>query len=224
MGFQFFSERGEMIQDFPSNSVNAPRAEEKRVEKVIVGDVITRKPALGKRFYHTFFGGDAQGVVGYVLMDVLVPAVRDIIVDVAQTAVERLVFGEGRAPSRRNQSYRPGGSSSHGSYVSYNRYAAPSSPFRREEPTREISRRARATHDFDEIVLATRAEAQEVINRLFDLVSQYEQATVAELMELVGLTPQHTDYSYGWTDIRGAGITRVRDGYLLDLPRAIPLK
>ena len=214
-----------MIEDFPSNSINAPRAEEKRVEKAVVGEVITRKPTVGKRFYHTFFGGDAQGVVGYVLMDVLVPAVRDIIVDMVQTGVERMVFGDGRAPSRRNNSYRPGGSSSQGSYVSYNRYAAPSSPFaRREEPPRDMSRRARATHDFDEIILATRAEAQEVINRLFDLVSQYDQATVAELMQLVGISPQHTDYSYGWTDIRGAGITRVRDGYLLDLPRAIPLK
>lgn len=224
MGFQFFLERGEMVEEFPSNSVNTPKVQEKRVEKAVVGEVITRKPTLGKRFYHTFFGGDAQGVVGYVMMDVLVPAIRDIIVDMVQTGVERMVFGEGKAPGRRNSSYRPGGTTSYGSYTSYNRYSTPSSFGSRREEPREMSKRARATHDFDEIILATRAEAQEVIDRLFDLVSQYEQATVAELFELVGISAKYTDHKYGWTDVRGAGITRVRDGYLLDLPRAELLK
>jgi hypothetical protein len=55
-------------------------------------------------------------------------------------------------------------------------------------------------------------------------VSQYEQATVNDLYELVGVSGNFTDENYGWTDIRGAGITRIRGGYLLDLPKAELLK
>ena len=91
-------------------------------------------------------------------------------------------------------------------------------------PQRVMSRQARSRHDFDEIVLETRAEAEEVIDRLFDLVSRYESATVADLYELVGLPSSHTDHKWGWTDVRGAGATRTRDGYLLDLPEPRPFE
>ena len=81
-----------------------------------------------------------------------------------------------------------------------------------------MSRQSRARHNFDEIVLDERVEAEEVIDRLFDLVSRYEAATVADLYELVGLSSTHTDNKWGWIDLTGAGVTRVRGGYLLDLP------
>lgn len=226
MVFQFFLMKRGNVEEFPSNSRNRAKAakpekqETKKVEKAVVGEVILRKKPLGKRLFDTFFGGDAQGVVGYVLMDVLVPAVKDVIVDAVSTGIERMIFGESsRAPSRRG-GYRPGGSSG---YVQYNRYSPSHAVHRREEP-REISRRARATHDFDEILLATRAEAQEVLDRLFDLISQYEQATVSDLYELVGVSGNYADENWGWVDIRGTGITRTRAGYLLNLPRPELLK
>jgi hypothetical protein len=71
--------------------------------------------------------------------------------------------------------------------------------------------------------LATRVEAEEVIDRLFDVVSRYETATVADLYEMVGVTGNYTDDKWGWTDLRGASVQRVRNGYLLDLPRPEPL-
>jgi hypothetical protein len=86
-----------------------------------------------------------------------------------------------------------------------------------------MSRRARARHDFDEIVLETRGEADEVIDQLYEIVSRYDSATVADLYELVGLASTHTDNKWGWTDLRGAGVTRVRSGYLLDIPEPRPL-
>jgi len=66
-------------------------------------------------------------------------------------------------------------------------------------------------------------EAEEVIDRMFDLVSRYEVVTVADLYELVGVSGEYTDAKWGWTDLRGAAAMRIRDGYLLDLPRPIYL-
>lgn len=86
-----------------------------------------------------------------------------------------------------------------------------------------MSRRGRSTHDFDEIILATRVEAEEVVDRLFDLVGRYESASVSDLYSLVGISGNFTDEKWGWTDLRGAGVERVRNGYLLDLPRPEPL-
>ena len=212
------------MEEYPANSHKAksvPESENlpKKVEKITVGEVTRRKKPLGRRFLDTFFGGDAKGVLGYVLMDVLVPAAKDMAADAVSQGIERMIFGEARSTSRRTGA-RPGGNNS---YVSYNRYSTGNPIGRREEP-REVSRKARGNHDFDEIILATRVEAEEVIGRLFDLVSQYEMATVADLYELVGVSGNYTDEKWGWTDVRGAGVTRVRSGYLLDLPRPELLK
>lgn len=74
-------------------------------------------------------------------------------------------------------------------------------------------------HDFDEIILATRAEGNEVIRRMDDLIQKYEQVTVSDLYQLVDIAPSFTDEKWGWTDIREARVERTRAGYLLDLPR-----
>ena len=211
------------MEEFPSNARKAKISEEvepKKIEKVTTGEVVTRKMPLGKRLLGTFFGGDAKGVVGHVIAEVLLPAAKDAVADAFSQGIERLIFGEARSTSRRT-GQRPSGSSG---YVSYNRMSSPTSPIagRREEP-RNVSRRARGAHDFDEIILATRVEAEQVIDRLFDLVARYEQATVSDLYELVGVSGNFTDEKWGWTDVRGAGVTRIRNGYLLDLPRPVQL-
>ena len=48
--------------------------------------------------------------------------------------------------------------------------------------------------------------------------------SVMDLYDLVGITGQYTDNKYGWTNLRNAEPVRTRDGYMLKLPRAIPLK
>lgn len=208
--------------ELPSNSHRVkkpiPKDEEKNIAKVVTGPVVKQPKPLGRRFLDTFFGGDAQGVVAYVIKDVLVPAAKDMIADAVSTGIERLIFGEVRSSGRRS-GFR---STSSGGYVSYNRFS--SGTVGRDENPRDISRNARSSHNFDEIILASRAEAQEVISRLFDLVSQYEAATVSDLYELVGVSGNYTDEKWGWTDIRGAGVTRVRNGWLLDLPKPEFLK
>jgi len=220
--------------DFPANShkqakdytakpekVQAPGVEPKKIEKVVEGTVLRRKKPWTRRFLDSFVGGDMQTVRSYIVMEVLLPAAKDTVADVFSQGIERMLYGEARSTSRRT-GHRPGQGVGPG-YVNYSRYTPnPVRPGRRDE-LRSPTHRARATHDFDEIILATRVEAEEVIDRLFDLVSRYEQATVADLYELVGVTGNYTDDKWGWTDLRGAGVTRVRNGYLLDLQRPEPL-
>lgn len=202
--------------EFPSNSHKANEGEtakpqDKKIDSVVTGDVLRRRKPLGKRFAETFIGGDAKSVWGYVMFEVLAPAAKDMFSDAVSQGVDRVLFGESRPGNRRGGRRREG---SPNGYVSYNRFSSNN----REEP-RNVSRRARATHDFDEIILATRVEAEEVIDRLFDVVGKYEVATVSDLYDLVGITSSYTDSKWGWTDIRGAGATRIRNGYLLDLPK-----
>lgn len=216
-----------MATEFPSNSHRSrdpkpkKEVEKKHVEKVVQTEVVRRKTPLGKRFFNTFIGGDAKSVWGFVALDVMVPAAKDMLADAVSQGVERMIFGEARSTGRRT------GRRPNEPYINYNRYSG-SGGRRLQSPSegrgrQELSTRARASHDFDEIILATRVEADEVIDRLFDLVNKYETATVADLYDLVGISGSYTDDKWGWVDLRGAGVTRVRNGYLLDLPKPEPL-
>ena len=82
--------------------------------------------------------------------------------------------------------------------------------------------RGRYGYDYDDIILDTRKEAEEVLDRMDDLIDNYGVVSVADLYDLVGISGNYTDNKYGWTNLRNADVQRVRDGYLLKLPKALP--
>lgn len=216
------------MENFPSNSHRTKPAhteevkpEEKKVTQVVTGEVTRRKKPLGKRLSETFIGGDATSVWSYVAFDVMIPAAKDMIADAFSQGVERMLFGDVRSPSRRGGGSRYGSPAGH---VSYNRFSGSGTRREREETRPRMSPRARASHDFDEIILDTRAEAEEVLERMFDVMNQYQQVTVADLYDLVGVTGNYTDQNWGWQELRGAGVTKAGRGYLLDLPKPESLR
>jgi hypothetical protein len=221
MDFEFFvfKDKEKMeTPEFPPNSESSKKGkpDPKVVTPVVKSGAVRRRKSLRKQFSETFVGGDFRTAVRYVMFDVLLPAARDTIVEAGAQGIEKLIYGDARRSRGATRPYT--GDLGH---IAYNRIATQNS--RMPGPQRVLSRQARARHNFDEIVLDDRAEAEEVIDRLFDLVSRYESASVADLYELVGLSSSHTDHKWGWSDLHGAGVSRIRGGYLLDLPEPEPL-
>lgn len=202
--------------EFPPNNDVSKKSknQEKNIVPVVSSGAVRRRKSLRKQFSETFVAGDFRTAMRYVAFDVLLPAAKDMVVESFTQGIEKLIFGD----SRRRGSVHPQAGPT--GYVSYNRYSMGN---RSSGPSRAISRQARSNHNFDEIVLDNRIEAEDVVDKLFELVSRYESATVADLYELVGLNSTHTDHKWGWADLHGAGVTRVRGGYLLDLPEPEPL-
>lgn len=214
-----------MDSEFPSNSRTTSKAApekvaEKKVEKVTTGNVVKRKKSLGTRLRETFISGaDSKSVLDYVMFDILIPAAKDMVVDATQAGLERKFYGETRSAGRRGYA-RAGGAG----YQAYNRIGA---SVLRNDPraieTRAPSRRARANHDFGEIVLESRVEATNVLDNMFELLSRYDTVTVSDLYDLVDIESRFTDNQWGWDDLRGSDVRRVNGGYLLVLPRPKPI-
>ena len=202
------------MENFPPNSKRA--REREPVQRVTSADAVRRKPSLGKQFARTFFTGDARTTGSYMVEHVVLPGIRDLMFESLYAGLEH-VF----KPTRRRSAPNPYGN------VHYNAYNRMSQHDDRPPmPNRKmLSREARARHNFDEIILASRPDAEEVLDRLYDIISRYEEVSVADLYELTGLTSTHTDKTWGWTDLRGASVGRVRGGgYLLELPDPEPLR
>lgn len=208
-------------KEYPPNSFSSRKApepaEEKNIERVTSSEPIRRKKSLGRKFKEVFFGGDAKSAGRYIIYGVAIPMTKDLIIEAVREGIEKWVRGE--SYRRRSSPYSgPSG------YVQYNRMSPRPDPRDSREQPRPMSARARSRHDFDEIILQSRAEAEEVIERLFDIVGRYDTATVSDLYDLVGVRSSHVDHKWGWSDMRGAGVVRTRDGYLLELPDVQPME
>ena len=83
--------------------------------------------------------------------------------------------------------------------------------------------RTRTGYDYDDIILESYGEAEDVLERMDELIATYQLVSVADFYDLVGVSGNYTDNKYGWTDIRNASVMRVRDGYMIKLPKALPL-
>lgn len=220
------NEKEQLNMVYPSNSRNVrkdqpqpEKVDDKKLHKVVQGKVMKKKKGIGSKLAETFLEDDTKSVASYIFHDVLIPAAKSMISDMVGGGIEMLLFG-GR---RSRTDYGRGGVNRGPSRTSYGSYYRSTNDRDRDRDRRDISSRGRARFDFDEIVLETRGEAEEVLSNLVDLTIDYQQATVADLYELVGITGNFTDNKYGWTDLRGVVPRRVRDGYLLDLPRPQPL-
>lgn len=180
--------------------------EKKKVEKVVRGKVKTKPRSGVSKLADAFISDDASNVKTTLVEDILVPAAKKTISDLIVTGLDIIMYGEPRG--RR--------SSSSSSYVSYRDYS------RRDDDRRRDSSRRGYSHE--DIILESRAEAEEVLTRMDELIETYGTVSIADMYDLIGKSCAYTDNNYGWTNIRNAEPIRVRDGYMLKLPKALPLK
>lgn len=200
------------MEEYKPNSYKSkeePKPTEKKVEKVISGQAHQRKRGSMTKFADVFVAEDMDSVKSYIFMDVLVPAIKKAISDIVTNGIDMLLYGE-------NGSTKSKSTASKVSYRSY--YDQRNND--REQYARAYPRRG---YDFDDVVVETRGEAEEVLTRLDEALATYKTVSIADLYDLVGITAQYTDNKYGWTDIHSAQVVRIRDGYLIKMPRPMPL-
>ena len=188
---------------------------EKKAERVTQGAVTTRKKSLGRRFFDIFIDENVSDVKTYLIYDVLVPAIKENIADLINSAVGMLFFGEAsRRVVRRNN----GNSNSKINYGGY---------FNGGSRTERMPSygRSRIAHNFEDVVFETRADAELVLDGLMDILQEYKQVSVADLYDLAGKSTEFTDNKYGWIELRGARVVgSPTRGYIIDLPRCVALE
>ena len=75
--------------------------------------------------------------------------------------------------------------------------------------------------EYDNLVFDTKKEAEETLNMLYNSISEYDFVSVSDLYDFIGISSKFIDNSFGWSDLSGSRVIRVRDGYKLHLPNAI---
>lgn len=177
----------------------------KKVDKVIKGKAKVRKKGGLAKMRDLFISEDATNIKSYIVLDVLIPAMKKAIHDIVTNGIDMILYDGKGAPQTTKASK-----------ISYRDY------YGRDE--RKYERREHYnTYSYDQITVDTRGEAEEVLDRMIELIQTYGQVSVADFCDLVGVTGQYTDNKYGWDNLRNATVIRVQDGYAFKLPKALPL-
>ena len=195
------------------NNVNEKK---EKLEPIAKGTL--KKETRWTKFKDSFVARDMKSVGRYVWDDILIPTIKSTISDVVSNGIDTMLYGEG---GRRGSSVnRYKGNSS---YVSYSRYSDARDPrdYNDRRDNRCDDRRGGIRTDY---IVSTRQEADEIIDRLRELIEVYGMATVDDLKDLVGEPGDYTDRNWGWRNLRDAGCIRVRDGFELQFPRLQSLK
>lgn len=202
------------MEEYKSNSDKARREQteksDKKVEAVITGTAKTRKKGEMQKFADVFIAEDANNVKSYILMEVIVPAVKKAISDIVTTGIDMILYGEAGRSKRNNGAQK----------VSYRNYYDQNS----DRVRAGSGSTRRSGIDYDDIVFDTRGDAESVLDAMHDIINQYGTVSVADLYDLARVPNDNfTMNRYGWTTLNGAQPVRVQDGYILKLPRVVPL-
>ena len=178
-----------------------PAVEEKKIEAVAHSKA-TRKR---NKFFNSVISDEAGNVKNYILGDVLIPALKKAISDVVTNGIDMILYGE------------TGHTKKSGSKVSYVSYYD-------DERRRNYNNNYRAAgYDFDDLVFESRGEAEIVLDNMYGILDRYHRVTVADLYDLAGTPGRYTDNKYGWTNLSTASVVRIRDGYVIKLPKAVAI-
>lgn len=191
-----------------AKSKELENAEEKKVEKVVKNKVVVKKKNGFMKFAGSVIQEDAHSVGQYIFQEVLIPSLKKAIQDIVTNGIDMLLYGETGRSKRLP-----------GSRVSYNSIYD-------SRPARRANVSYGTGYDYDDVIIESRQDAENILANMSDIIDRYRVVSVLDFYDLAGVTSNHnhTDNKYGWTDVKGASVVRVRDGYVIKLPRALPIE
>lgn len=193
------------------NKSSANPSSDKKVEKVVTGKARVKKKSELSKFADSMISEDAVNVKSYILMDVLMPAIKKAVVDIVTDGINMILYGETNTASRKSS----------GSKISYRKfYEDDRFSSARQRESRSDRRRK---YDYNEVIFDSRRDAEEVLSSMDDLLDRYKVVSVMDFYDLADQDSVYTDRYYGWTNLNTAEVVRVRDGYAIKLPKPLAL-
>ena len=179
--------------------------EDIKVKSVVKQPGGMKKRSKFKEFLGSFIFNDKESIRTSIFGDLVVPLIKDAIYGMVGIILDGRIYG-GRNDSRRRSGER----------VSYNRMYDDKGP--------ERGYGARASFNYDEIIVRSIGDANAVFDEMEDTIEQYGFVSIAQAYEIAGIkeTAPFSYHKWGWTTIKGAEPVRTRDGcYILKLPRPV---
>lgn len=197
------------MEEFKSNSDKSRMEErEKKIEKVVTGTTKVKKKSAFRKFADLFIPSDVTDVKSYIFETIIIPASKKVVSDV----IDAMLYGETGRSSRGRSSGK----------ISYRDYYE-GEDRRRDRDGGRYSQR-RSDFDYDDVIFEDYGDAEATLDRMYEAIERYHVVSIADYYDMADVS--NTNFmlnKYGWFDIHGAKIVRVSDGWIIRLPKAVPL-
>ncbi len=185
-----------------------------KVEKpalIVHGKVEVAKKTGISSLADNLFAGDLNSVKNYVINEVIIPGVKQVVMDTLHDTVDIIFKGEVSSTKRNKKSGQ------NREYYSYQ------SCYKVEDTRR--AQPARTRYSFGDLYFETRGDAEMVLDSLQEKLDECDGVvSVLDLYDMIGKDTTPNDNKYGWSNLDSARVVRTRDGeYILKLPRALPI-
>ena len=202
------------MEDFKGNPDMPEKGARPSISKPVTTNVIVKKDSEAKRFGKKFFSEDAKTVGSHVVESVVIPSLQKLLSDSVKRAIDWVLYG-----SKGSKPDTGVGTISYGSYYNRSGVVNPSPVYANPMVSAKPS-----LYAVNEIVIADRGEAEEVLLRMKESIDSYGMVSVGDFYDLVGQRANFTDQKWGWFDLRTADIIRVDNGFCIRFPRVQPIE
>lgn len=189
--------------------------ERETLDKIVDITPTKRKRGLMGRLIHGVAGPEGlPGIGSYVNEEIILPAIKNIVVDAVTSGINMVMYGNGGDNRRGTRGH--GGRSPYRPNTNYtSRYSTHQPEPREREPQARSSKMG-----VEEYIIDDRYDATHVLTALTENADRYGSVSVADYYDLIGMPSQYTDNTYGWflEDINLAAIIPVRGGYTIKFP------
>ena len=203
--------------ELPNNSLVAKQKKAKEPVKVLkpVAEGELQKKSFGARFVETLGLSDGRTVTDYLMWDVAIPAVKDLINNLVTNGISILLYGNAKPRNiDRNRQV---------SRVSYGRYYEERTP---RSPS--YSYNSRAAMSFADVTFKTRNEAEMVLSEMVECIDMYDFVRVSDFLTLSNVSEDEihfTDHNLGWDALGSVEVVPVHvhggTRWALTLPKPI---
>ena len=166
-------------------------------------DLKPKKKSGFKKVVDVVAPDGVDDAVSHIIFDILIPGAKDMVWDIFGS----MLWGDQHRKRTRGSS---GGVKTNTPYRDYYRH-----PDDRSLP----ATRVRVAYEVEDYPIPDRRDAECVLAELDSILREYGTVKVSEYYEAIGVTPRSIDYKYGWTDLRNAYVDKVREGWIIRLPR-----
>lgn len=195
-------------------------------------DATKIRKSTGRQFLDSFITRDFSLVRDYLFNDILVPAIKDTIVDSICSAVNMIFKG---SPGKGGSSYTRKWNSQ-GSSINYGTIYRSTDPgyFRKEEKSYESPISRRNTMDYMDIPFPDRVTAETILDDMREVLEHYPCVSISEYYEIIRQRTggqfnlddgrNWTLADFGWTDLSDVIVTWSHGAWIIALPKAVPIK
>ncbi len=208
------------MEQYPSNTLKERSKQAQQKPKPELKCVVTGKSkSVPQSIWSKVFVGikpaSGQTMKSFIFDEIVTPLIQRAVVEGVTGAINYLVKGDAYADRKATNSFGK-------SYINYNGISSgkPSSG-----GGQYVYSGKNSGMEIENVWFESRVDAQRVLDEMTSVIAQYDILTVNGFYDLIGRTSliDPSNEKFGWSDLRNAYITGARGGWIIHLPRPMPI-